>query len=408
MYKQFKKEIMVPEPKTWQCRDSVIGHFGFEMITCAAILLSSVLMGVDTATDDPSVDNLLIVCNVFFCIELLLRCNALRKEFLTHESRYWNMLDTFLVISSIVDMALGAVAAEIVNDNGAGPLLSTVRMLKIIRLVRIFRILKFWRGLWDFVLMIVYSLKSLMLALILLAIMLYVFSLSITINVQAWQAWLQAHEGDGSEAIYIGEDVQKHFGTIARCAYTLIQVILGGVNWGEVTDVMLQVGPLNTIILLVFIIFAMLAVLNIITGVFVDGAMKTQDAQKDYLIEQELKARDVYYEQLRDLFMALDADGSGLITLAEVVAALHDKELNAHLSVLGVSLHDAHRLFTLLDKDLSGSIAIEEFVGGVVRLRGNAQSMDLLDVAQDVKKIGRTLMKMCPTACLSSSDLSGC
>merc|ERR1711862_166294 len=48
-----------------------------------------------------------------------------------------------------------------------------------------------------------------------------------------------------------------------------------------------------------------------------------------------------------------------------------------------MSLNDAEQLFRLLDRDMSGSISIEEFVRGCLRLRGPARSNDVAALVYD-------------------------
>mmetsp|Transcript_9827 Transcript_9827/g.16405 ORF Transcript_9827/g.16405 Transcript_9827/m.16405 type:complete len:111 (-) Transcript_9827:160-492(-) len=49
----------------------------------------------------------------------------------------------------------------------------------------------------------------------------------------------------------------------------------------------------------------------------------------------------------------------------------------AYFTALGFEPHDCVRLFTLLDTDSSGTVDIEEFLDGCLRLKGFARSIDV-------------------------------
>merc|ERR1711871_1041147 len=49
----------------------------------------------------------------------------------------------------------------------------------------------------------------------------------------------------------------------------------------------------------------------------------------------------------------------------------------AYFKALKLDISDVHTLFVLLDRDREGSIDIDEFVVGCMRLRGEATSLDM-------------------------------
>merc|ERR1712203_4802 len=57
--------------------------------------------------------------------------------------------------------------------------------------------------------------------------------------------------------------------------------------------------------------------------------------------------------------------------------AVEDASMVAYFSALGLEIADVKSLFVLLDRDQTGSIDIEEFLVGCLRLRGEARSLDL-------------------------------
>eukprot|EP00434_Breviolum_minutum_P037942 symbB.v1.2.033645.t1/scaffold4209.1/size43054/6 len=121
----------------------------------------------------------------------------------------------------------------------------------------------------------------------------------------------------------------------------------------------------------------MLAVLNIVTGVFVDNAAAAAKTQRDYIIEKEREVKETYIRELQNLFWQMDDDESGTLTAEEMQQLVKDPKMAAYFTALGFEPHDCVRLFTLLDTDSSGSVDIEEFLDGCLRLKGFARSIDV-------------------------------
>eukprot|EP00413_Alexandrium_margalefii_P000911 CAMPEP_0204515604 /NCGR_PEP_ID=MMETSP0661-20131031/2710_1 /ASSEMBLY_ACC=CAM_ASM_000606 /TAXON_ID=109239 /ORGANISM="Alexandrium margalefi, Strain AMGDE01CS-322" /LENGTH=237 /DNA_ID=CAMNT_0051520931 /DNA_START=1 /DNA_END=714 /DNA_ORIENTATION=- len=135
----------------------------------------------------------------------------------------------------------------------------------------------------------------------------------------------------------------------------------------------------------------MLAFLNVTTGVFVDHAVELGRTQRDYLVQKELQLKEKYMREMRDLFMAIDEDGSGSVTQDEVEAYFEDRRMQSYFAALGINAADTGRLFSLLDNDGDGHLSIDEFLEGCMRLRGQASSIDVQHLHMDVKKVKRLL-----------------
>jgi len=129
-----------------------------------------------------------------------------------------------------------------------------------------------------------------------------------------------------------------------------------------------------------FISFAILAVLNIVTGVFVDTAMQSSKNDRECIIQEELKDAEAYRANMATMFRELDSDESGTIGLNEFEAALEDRRMVMYFKALQLDITDARSLFLLLDKDREGSISIDEFLNGCTKLRGEAKSLDIAKI----------------------------
>jgi len=108
---------------------------------------------------------------LLFCVELLLRILGFGKEFFIGPDACWNIFDSALVISSIVDIILTTIFIDI----------SFIRVFRVLRLVRTMRMIRliraaaFFRTLRLMLLAIVTSSMPLIWAFIVLTGMIYVF-----------------------------------------------------------------------------------------------------------------------------------------------------------------------------------------------------------------------------------------
>lgn len=70
------------------------------------------------------------------------------------------------------------------------------------------------------------------------------------------------------------ESAMEHFGSMTASLYTMHKAIFGGIDWGDATDYAFASYPALVLMFMVYITFAMLCVLNVVTGVFVENANK--------------------------------------------------------------------------------------------------------------------------------------
>lgn len=261
--------------------------------------------------------------------------------------------------------------------------MGAAKMLKMMRVFRVLRVFRFLRPLSRLAVMIMDSIKSLIWAMFMMGLMTYVFAISITSQTAEWLAsnfdisqpgWSSAMDPTRDRIQYA---IWSHFGNLQKTIYTLFKTILGGVSWQDVSDPLLDVGWLPVFLLLVYISFTVLAVLNVITGVFVDNAFKSASKQRPDSIQQEIDAREEYYLMISDFFEAIDEDLSGEITPVELGVFLDDPTMSAYFRVLGIDIDDPDRFVRLLDLDHSGAVNFEEFAEGCLKFKGSAKSVDM-------------------------------
>eukprot|EP00929_Paragymnodinium_shiwhaense_P120576 TRINITY_DN9253_c0_g3_i1.p1 TRINITY_DN9253_c0_g3~~TRINITY_DN9253_c0_g3_i1.p1 ORF type:complete len:571 (+),score=64.73 TRINITY_DN9253_c0_g3_i1:133-1845(+) len=340
----------------------------FEHIAAVAVLVNAAMMGMETSLLGPQLRDhaahWLLQCVfyaeqtfcVVFTLELLLKLFTFRSEFFCGNSWKLNMFDTCIVTLQLADQVSHATHTE-----EEGPLsVSTVkclRLLRLLRIVRLLRVLHLVDELQHIIISLVGSLSSLGWVLMMLSLLVYFFSVLFTqmalINVPL------------DDPHY--ERIMHFFGSIPNTVLTLFGSIFGGVQWDEpVLLLNSSLSPTAGILFCLYIAFCLIAVMNVVTGVFVDKALRSA-----CVTEEKTLAKHV----ARIFF---DGDHANQqISWETFEAKLTEADMEDYFKAIDVDESEAQNLFELLDTDNSGGVDARELVTGLLRLRGNAGSLEV-------------------------------
>merc|ERR1719330_1644341 len=148
----------------------------------------------------------------------------------------------------------------------------------------------------------------------------------------------------------------------------LFQTITNGIEWHAVfMPLMLHISPAMGLVFAAYILFMTFAILNIVTGVFVDAALSRRRKEKDLFM----------VNNLREFFIKMDMNRNGTISWEEFEAHLGEERLVAFFKDIDLCMSEAKGLFRLLDSDGSGFIDMDEFLSGCLNLRGPARALDM-------------------------------
>merc|ERR1711879_747113 len=121
-----------------------------------------------------------------------------------------------------------------------------------------------------------------------------------------------------------------------------------------------------------------------------DTALDQSSQDKAYKRTQELAEKRKKLEELREIFITLDEDGSGLLTMEELDSAPQNVRDRAE-EVAGTD--DLKGLFGILDYDGSGHVTVDEFCDGIDKLnQGKLELYSLLlSNCEALKQLGVVL-----------------
>lgn len=377
------------EKASWiSCCAAIVTHSYFDIVISTFIILNGLSIGVQTnymATElVMEVPLALRGIEVFFCciftLELVIRIGAFGAYFAKGPEKWWNFFDTAVVTLQIVEEIVNLYTAlqETSPDEDSSTLsqnfsfMRILRVLRLIRIVRLVRVLRLISELRTIVTSIASSLRHLLWTVLLLVLMIYTIATYLTQLVADTR--LANPATDDSDLI-------QWWGSVGRSCLTLFEAISGGCDWDSNVVPLMQINVLLGPCFCWYIAFAILALMNVVTGVFVENAIDSANKDKEkYLVQTA-----------QELFARADPNGTGVITWAEFQRQLQCPELQGYFQGLGVDPKSAKGLFRILDLDNSGEIDSQELLTGTLRLRGAAKAIDLAALIYENRRMARRL-----------------
>lgn len=355
----------------------IVNSVGFDISTGALIAVNALWIGIQTdimaqrGKDKAIPDYFRVTDSLFavlFSLELCLRLYVSRWGFFTEKGRMWNLFDTLLVAAQLTEEAMAW--DDVIRGNTTGgnstnfSFMRILRVLRFIRVLRLVRIVRLIGELRTIVCSIAGSLKSLGWTICLLTLLIYVVGIYFT----------QLVADHGAE----DKELVNFFGSLARSLLSLFAAFTGGVDWDQVASPLIDtIHPFCGVVFALYIAFAVLAMMNVVTGVFVESALMTARHDKDVDL----------VNTLREVFMKTDEDATGTIEWAEFERHIQDPQMEVIFKAVDLDRSEARGLFELIDVEDKGEISREEFIMGCLRLKGPAKALDLATLMYDVKRV---------------------
>lgn len=370
----------------------IVSSITFEAIAGCIIITNAVIIGleveymaVNRAYRSPDwFQTLHLLYAIVFAAEFALRLIAYGWDLYSDSDLFrWACLDGFIVVSSFVDWALAfemrAREQEMSGTASSGmSAIRVMRVLRISRLIRVTRIAKLmmWlKALRTLIHSIFVTLKSLVWALVLLALIMYVFAIILSSAAIDRLVALQDMPRDAWSASDLA--LEGFWGSMGDAVSTLFMSITGGISWQIAETPLMGLSVAWKVVFMLYISFTMFAVLNVMTGVFCQSAIESAARDHDMAMQNVMSDKQAFTRKFLHLFRMLDQDDTGLITLVELEQRMEDEDVKTYFEALELSIDDVWTFFRLLDGDDGQEIDVEEFLFGCMRLRGEAKALDL-------------------------------
>ncbi|CAK0842661.1 unnamed protein product, partial [Prorocentrum cordatum] len=196
---------------------------------------------------------------VVFTLELVVKVYALSWTFWSGSEVSWNLFDIFVVVLMILDFFV-SVSQPTAESSlwSQGQVLRVLRVLRVVRFMRSVRQLRFFMQLRIMIQSIMFSLRPLLWATIVLVGMFYMFGIILT---QGVIDSLKEHDSWDDES---SAELRSCFGTLEGTALSLFQAMSGGINWGELFAVLSPLALPFKCVFLFYVLFAIFGAANVL------------------------------------------------------------------------------------------------------------------------------------------------
>jgi len=381
------REIMLPEHEAMTVRGILyrwLNSNSFNYTVSIMVFMNAILIGAQTdyAAQHGGASSLpwCGVVNHAFCIVFTIEvCCKLYVygclHFFWRDSDWkWNCFDTLVVLLQWADYAAEMMPGKLVQSGNLGMCLRLLRLARIMRLARVIHLMVELR---TMVASIVACLRPLIWASVLFGMLVYTVAVTLTESANHYRASQHVHESTA---------LDQYFSSLGTAAITLWMCITGGIDWKNVADPLInEISPLMGAAVTLYVAFSVLAMMNVITGIFVENASAFSKEDKDnYVVRHVLS-----------LFKKSNLNEKDELSLIEFQKMLETKELRELFQAVDVDVNDAESLFRLLDMDETGTLSPQELVDGWFRLRGPAKALDLAVLMADNSRMDAKLDWLC-------------
>jgi len=275
----------------------------------------------------------------------------------------WSWLDGFTVLVWLMDFFSFL-------QVGVNPMI--LRIVRLARLLKMLRLVRTVRA-FDTLHLLVYSIRS--------GVATLVWSAGVLMLVKMCAAMLfsqmlQAFILDSEHPLEIRQQVWSRFGTFLRALVTMFEITLA--NWVPPCRLLMDhVSIWYAFFFMFYKLSVGFAVVNVIGAVFIQQTMKVAATDENILIRQKEQQQRKWHAKLKRVFSQMDRLGKGFITWEEFQEAIDNKRVRALLCAMEIDVREALDLFRLLDNG-KGEVSWDEFSYGMERIRGTAQSVDMV------------------------------
>lgn len=377
--------------KMQQKAAKLANSLAFNVFFGMVIVSNSVFLGLQLEWSAWQVDQLVepaflaghLIYATLFSVEMSIRFIATGpKTYFFGHSCAWNWLDIFVVVPAWVEICMDIASANATEPGTGASNFRIIRVFKLTRLLQVLRsvrIVRFVSAFRALVYSVIDTTRQLLWAMVLLILIIYSFGILFTDAVLYHLFWFD--ELDDA-------DLKLYFGSVFHSCTTLFRALMNGFDWSVAADALLPLGEFWVQLFHLYIAFCGLAVLNVITGVFVNSAIKTREKDHETLMQNMYKLKDL----VGDLWKKLDKAGAGKITITEFERMFEEEDMRAFFGAIEMNAMDAWTLFDSLDADGDHLISFEEFKERCLQLHGPARSVDLFALKQQNNKLWEELM----------------
>eukprot|EP00401_Gymnodinium_catenatum_P036134 CAMPEP_0117483510 /NCGR_PEP_ID=MMETSP0784-20121206/13974_1 /TAXON_ID=39447 /ORGANISM="" /LENGTH=759 /DNA_ID=CAMNT_0005278043 /DNA_START=194 /DNA_END=2473 /DNA_ORIENTATION=+ len=310
----------------------------------------------------------------YYSMEIALKAAVHRAYLFVGSEVSWNVVDLCLVILAVYDKAITSIAGL---TGGSNPtFLRAARILKLVKPLRVVRVIRAFNELRVILASIIGTMISLLWSLVMIIFILYMFSLAMVSRLTDFML----EEGSNLDS-KLRSDIMDQFGGVDVGMITMFKAMTGGNDWDLYYTTLVQTGRVNSGGFLFIIFFIQVSFLNILTGIFVEKALKIAQPDRGVMAKDIREKDELDAAALTLIVRDIDEAGEGYITREKFTSYFrqaHGAKILSHFAVSGIAIKSPATFFkvvaAMLDRD---EISIAQFVGCCMRLRGEASQVEV-------------------------------
>eukprot|EP00930_Biecheleria_cincta_P001862 TRINITY_DN102951_c0_g1_i1.p1 TRINITY_DN102951_c0_g1~~TRINITY_DN102951_c0_g1_i1.p1 ORF type:complete len:748 (+),score=172.31 TRINITY_DN102951_c0_g1_i1:33-2246(+) len=280
-----------------------------------------------------------LVLLVVYTMEAALRIYVERTQYFLNK---WNQLDMLTVSCGWLTTAV----ESFVNMN-------FLRVFRVARLLRAARVLVSIREFYLLMSGFMSSIRAIFFGAICLLCTLVLWAIFMVQTIHPINASIHYEGCDRCSVAYL--DVQS-------AVLTLTQQIVAGDSWGMTAIPIVEKEPVTFFVLFTVLIFISLGVMNLILAVIVERSTEARENDVEAKLAQKDAVRSQNMVNLCQLCHQMDQDGSGTLSLEEMLLGCEQsKEFRQLMDLLDLQKADLATIFKALDEDGSGDVSYIEF-----------------------------------------------
>jgi len=319
---------------------------------------------------------------LFFVVEICIRLCVYRCKFFTDPAeRGWNVFELSVVLIGVFDQWI--VKLFMPGQKG-GKAMITLRVFRVLRIFRSCRLVRHMPQLRRLIEGFRYSLQAVGWILILFLFIIFFSGIFVT-SLIGHQADLWK---DDEEDYQVIEDC---FSTLGKSMFTMFRFVTLD-DWAAVTMVVQKEMPYMSFFFTGYILITAFAVIALLTGVMADTVSRRSDdidrKEEADTFQEWVNAKEKEFKKAEK---TVDGEPLGLtleelwsndeFDLAKIVAKIQGERAGE------VSFDDVEDLFKALDLSGDGRVTWEEFKYGMNHIHGDASARDIAILRADVNRI---------------------
>lgn len=357
------------EPNHTSLLAKVVLHRYFDLVIAMVILCNAIYTWWQANRDMESLGSdygpvtpLDLVFVIIYTLELVLKLMVHRMYFFCNSDMSWNIFDIVLVLLSLCDTILLSIGSSFANVNFA----RSFRLFKMSKILRIFRAMRLMKELRVMLASIVGSCSSLFWSFVMIGMINFIFSLFF---MQQMSVELSANQLDPPDSVEWASQ-RFYFRSVERTCLTLMQATMGGTDWDIIIKMIEPLGLVYVLAFIFYVAFFNFAVLNILTGIFVENAMKLckPDFLEVFVMQRDQRQREE--KELHRIVTAMDLDDDGRIIKDDFVAMASFPEVTRCFAAVGIDVGDPVAFFKMVASPEGHEVfSVDDFVDRMKKMK---------------------------------------